>query len=201
MGDVRLGQAFMADVAHAFLSSPNFKRGALFIIYDEWGGFFDHVTPPQVADDRASDDLDKDFGQMGFRTPTTVLSPYTLGGGVSHVGPLGHESILKLIRQRFALTPLCKRDAEAVSIGESFDWSVDASKVEVPDLPHPSHIVSKPCAFGGGDVTVTDDGTHAGDMDGLEELAERFGIPVGSGKPHEIFREPTKVQAALRASS
>src|SRR5205823_546987 len=53
LGDVRLGQAFMADVAHAFLSSPNFKRGAMFIIYDEWGGFFDHVTPPSVPDVRA----------------------------------------------------------------------------------------------------------------------------------------------------
>lgn len=200
LGDVRLGQAFMADVAHAFLQSPNFKRGALFIIYDEWGGFFDHVAPPKVADDRASADLFEDFGQMGFRTPAVTLSPYTLGGGVSHVGPLGHESILKLIGQRFALTPLGKRDAEAVSIGESFDWSIDPDKVEVPDLPDPSHIVSKPCAVGGGDL-VTDDGTHAGDMDGLEELARRFRIPVGDGKPHHIFREPTKVQGALRASA
>ncbi len=198
MGDVRLGQAFMSDVAHAFLQSPNFKRGALFIIYDEWGGFFDHVTPPRAADDRASDNLDQDFAQMGFRTPTTVLSPYTLGGGVSHLGPLGHESILKLIEQRFALTPLCLRDRQATSIGESFDWSVNPDRVEVPDLPHPSHIVSKPCSFGGGDIT--DGGTHVGDMDALEELAYRVGIPVGSGKPHEIFREPTKVKSALAAS-
>ena len=42
-GDVRTGQAFMADVAHAFMESPQCKRGALFIVYDEWGGFFDHV--------------------------------------------------------------------------------------------------------------------------------------------------------------
>jgi phospholipase C len=200
LGDVRLGQAFMADVAHAFLSSPHFERGALFIIYDEWGGFFDHVTPPKAADDRASANLDEDFGQMGFRTPSVVLSPYTLGGGVSHLGPLGHESILKLIRQRFALSPLCTRDANAISIGESFDWTVDPSRVEVPDLPHPSHIVSKPCSLGGGDI-VADDGSHAGDMDGLEELAHRFGIRVGAGRPHDLFREPTKVQAALAGSA
>ena len=45
LGDVRLGQAFMADVVNAFVSSPCYRRGALFVIYDEWGGFFDHVRP------------------------------------------------------------------------------------------------------------------------------------------------------------
>ena len=46
-GDIRIGQAFMSDVVHAFMDSPQFERGALFIVYDEWGGFFDHV-PPRV---------------------------------------------------------------------------------------------------------------------------------------------------------
>src|SRR4051794_6623800 len=53
-GDVRTGQAFMADVVHAFIQSPQWKRGALFIVYDEWGGFFDHVKPPSVRDARNS---------------------------------------------------------------------------------------------------------------------------------------------------
>ena len=39
----------MADVVHAFMESPQFKRGALFIVYDEWGGFFDHVAPAARA--------------------------------------------------------------------------------------------------------------------------------------------------------
>ena len=45
LGDVRLGQAFMADVVNAFVRSPNYRRGAMFVVYDEWGGFFDHVAP------------------------------------------------------------------------------------------------------------------------------------------------------------
>ena len=53
LGDVRLGQAFMSDVVHAFIESPSWERGALFIVYDEWGGFFDHVRPPSVPDARA----------------------------------------------------------------------------------------------------------------------------------------------------
>ena len=45
-GDVRLGQAWMADVVRAFVQSKCYRRGALFVVYDEWGGFFDHVAPP-----------------------------------------------------------------------------------------------------------------------------------------------------------
>ena len=59
----------MADVVNAFTASPNYRRGALFVIYDEWGGFFDHVRPPRVPDDRASTDLDEDFGQIGLPRP------------------------------------------------------------------------------------------------------------------------------------
>jgi len=39
---------------NAFIESPQWKRGALFIVYDEWGGFFDHVPPPRVPDIRNS---------------------------------------------------------------------------------------------------------------------------------------------------
>lgn len=200
-GDIRLGQAFMADVANAFLQSPNYRRGALFIIYDEWGGFFDHVRPPRVADDRANPgNLDEDFGQLGFRTPTVVLSPFTRHkrGRVSNIGPLAHESILKLICQRFGLNAadLGLRTASAVSIGESFKWN--KPDFEAPALPDPQHIVSRPCTFGGGDIV--DGGVHVGDMDALEELAHRVGVPVGDGKPHELFRLPDSVRQAYRAA-
>jgi phospholipase C len=196
LGDVRLGQAFMSDVVHAFMESPNFKRGALFVIYDEWGGFFDHVAPPSVPDDRQSTNLAADFGQMGFRIPAVAISPFTLGGRVSHL-QLGHESILKLIEYRFGLDPLCTRDRLAANIGDSFDWTIDPDRAEVPDLPRPTHVVSKPCSFGGGDINDPG-GAHAGDMDALEELAHRFRVPVGEGKPHHIFRTPHAVRTGLK---
>ena len=75
-GDVRLGQAFMSDVAHAFIESPQYRRGAMFINYDEWGGFFDHVKPRRVPDDRANRaDLDNDWSITGFRVPAVAISP------------------------------------------------------------------------------------------------------------------------------
>jgi phospholipase C len=99
LGDVRLGQAFMADVVNDFVRSPAYRRGALFVVYEEWGGFFDHVRPPRVPDDRASADLYEDFGQMGFRIPAVAVSPYARAspGGfrVDH-GLYGFESILAL---------------------------------------------------------------------------------------------------------
>jgi hypothetical protein len=66
LADVRVGQAFIADIVHAFMESPQWKRGAVFIVYDEWGGFFDHVVPPRVPDLRPSRNLNQDFGQNGL---------------------------------------------------------------------------------------------------------------------------------------
>ena len=94
LGDVRLGQAFMSDVVHAFIESPNWERGALFIVYDEWGGFFDHVRPPSVPDVRRSSNIDNDFGLMGFRIPAVTVSPFAKRGAVSHL-LCGFESIIK----------------------------------------------------------------------------------------------------------
>jgi phospholipase C len=203
LGDVRLGQAFMADVVNAFVKSPNYRRGALFVLYDEWGGFFDHVTPPHVADDRASADLYEDFGQMGFRTPALAVSPYARGRNkrsgfrVDH-GLYGHESVLKLISYRFGLGDLTLRQAQARNIGLSFDW--EHADFEVPALPDPPEVVTAPCALGGGDV-LDSQAAHAGDLAALEQLAERFGVPTYEGKLGDIFTLPDTIQRAVTAGT
>src|SRR5690606_15809626 len=84
---LRLGQAFISDVVEAFVSSPHYQRGALVLTYDEWGGFWDHVPPPRGRDDRGTDHDpggDDDFGQLGFRVPSTIVSPWTRGATVDH---------------------------------------------------------------------------------------------------------------------
>jgi phospholipase C len=86
------------------------------------GGFFDHVLPPHVPDDRASADLFEDFGQMGFRIPALAVSPFARGKSrrtgfrVEH-GQYGHESVLKLISYRFGLGDLNLRQSAARNIG------------------------------------------------------------------------------------
>jgi phospholipase C len=201
LGDVRLGQAFMADVVSAFVQSPNYRRGALFIVYDEWGGFFDHVRPPRVPDDRSTRDLNTDFGQMGFRIPAVTVSPYTRGKKtrtrfrVDHA-VYGHESILKLISYRFGLGFLNRRHRYARNIGRSFDWA--RPDFDPPQLPDPPQIVTQPCTLGGGAVQDSQ-AAHANDLAGLEALAHRFRVPVYEGKTHQIFREPDSLRLALRA--
>ncbi|HKP21983.1 MAG TPA: alkaline phosphatase family protein [Thermoleophilaceae bacterium] len=203
LGDVRLGQAFMADVVNAFVKSPNYRRGALFVIYDEWGGFFDHVTPPSVPDDRSSADLNEDFGQMGFRIPALAVSPWSRGRRkrsspafrVDH-GAYGHESILKLISYRFGLGDLNLRMAQARNVGVSFDW--DHPDFDLPALPDPPEVATAPCALGGGDV-LDSQAAHEGDLAALEALAEQFGVPTYEGKLGDIFTLPDTIGRAVTA--
>jgi phospholipase C len=183
----------MSDIVHAFIESPNWERGALFIVYDEWGGFFDHVRPPSVPDARRSSNIDLDFGLMGFRIPGVVVSPFANRGAVNHL-LCGFESVIKLITYRFGLGSLTTRDAQANNIGLTMNWS--SPNFERPDLPDPDRIVSAPCTLGGGDV-VDSEQAHTSDLAALEDLAERFGFPTGTGSADEIFREPDSLQQSL----
>jgi len=193
-GDVRTGQAFMADVVHAFMESPQFKRGALFITYDEWGGFFDHVRPPRVPDQRNHRDINQDYGLMGFRVPTLCISPYARGGHVAH-SIYGFESILKFICYRFGIKPLNRRVKYANNIGRSLDWE-SKPRLEPAPLPRPEHVVSMPCA-GSADA----DAVRAKDHDVVDMLTsgylDRLGFDYKPATADSTFREPSKVRQAF----
>jgi phospholipase C len=206
LADVRVGQAFMSDIVHAFMESPQWKRGALFCVYDEWGGFFDHVVPPRVPDLRASGDLSRDFGQMGFRIPAVLVSPYARRGHVDH-SIYGFESILKMIRYRFGLPPLTPRDLFANNIAAAFDFA-SPPRLDPPDLPTPPHIFAKQCpgtpllSTGGSGI---DDGTILGtpllptplrEPHALGDLytsgyLERLGFHYRHATPATMFRHPS----------
>ena len=193
----------MADVVNAFVRSPCYRRGALFVIYDEWGGFFDHVRPPSVPDDRASADLDENFGQMGFRIPALAVSPFArgkrkAGSGfrVDH-GAYGHESVLKLIAYRFGLGDLTlAHGARAQHRAAASTGSTRTSRR--PRCPIRPEVATAPCALGGGDV-LDSQAAHAGDLAALEALAERFGVPSYEGKLGDIFTLPDTIQQAVLA--
>jgi phospholipase C len=198
-GDVRTGQAFMADVVHAFMESPQFKRGALFIVYDEWGGFFDHVRPPRVPDLRNSRDIDKDYGLMGFRIPAIAVSPYVRRHNVAH-SIYGFESILKMIEYRFGLPPLTRRDAQASNIARSFEWE-RKPRFDVPNLPRPEHVVSKMCPGGS---KAAKGPARAKEHDFVELLdsdyMHRLGFQYRPPDAASTFREPSKITSRLEAA-
>jgi phospholipase C len=196
-GDVRMGQAYMADVVHAFMESPQFKRGALFIVYDEWGGFYDHVVPKRVPDERNDRDIDKDYGLMGFRIPAIAVSPYARQA--VHHSTLGFESILKMIEYRFGLDPLNRRDRYATNIARAFDWE-GKPRLEPAALPKPAHVVSRPCAIGGGGADARGSEHDLVDMVTSGYL-DRLGFDYVPMTPSRAFREPSRlVQAFLPAS-
>jgi phospholipase C len=124
--DIRRGQALLSNVVHALLRSPQWRRTALVITYDEWGGFFDHVVPPVLPD------ADPDHAQAGFRVPAVVVSPFARRGYVGHE-VYDHTSILKMVEWRFGLDPLTARDAAARNLAESFDFA--NPRYAVPHLP------------------------------------------------------------------
>lgn len=193
--DIRRGQAYMSDIVHSFISGPQYERGALFINYDEWGGFFDHVRPRRVPDDRANRrNLDEDWGLTGFRIPAVAISPYARNpkrGRVSHM-TLTHESILKFISYRFGLGHLTKRHRYASNIGRSFDF--ERPDFDRPDLPDPVAIASRPCSLGG-----TSQRPKPHDFVKLETsgLLDRLGYKLERPSFHTLFREPDKVRKAF----
>jgi phospholipase C len=182
-GDVRIGQAFMSDVVHAFMEGPQWKRGALFIVYDEWGGFFDHVRPPRVPDVRSSANVAEDFGQMGMRIPAVLVSPYAKRGHVDH-NIYGFESILKLIRYRYGLAPLTTRDQYAKNIARSFDFE-SKPNYEVPSLPDPATVAKSACTTSPAPVTGSESGGGAGGGGGILEGLEGIIHLEGPSRPKE----------------
>jgi phospholipase C len=127
-GDTRAGQRYIAAIVNAVARSPQWGRTAFVLTYDEWGGFFDHVKPPILADDRASTVDADNFGQAGFRVPTVLASPYSKPGFVDH-RVYDHTSILRFVEWRFLGAPpegtdgsgwwLTKRDQNANNLGAS----------------------------------------------------------------------------------
>jgi phospholipase C len=121
--DVRLGQAFLSDIAEAFMSSRHYRQGALVVTYDEWGGFFDHVPPPRLPDDRGTPNDpagDNDFGQLGFRVPSAIISPWTHRGGAVDHTVYEHSSIVKFIADNWNLPYLTRRVRSTNSIEQAF---------------------------------------------------------------------------------
>ncbi len=126
--DVQIGQKGISDVMHALWKSPQWPHMAIFLTYDEHGGFYDHVPPPKACapDSTApivgpTDPIVSSFDQYGIRVPLTVVSPFSKKGYTSHV-PADHTSILRFIQARFGLPALTKRDANATALLDYFDF-------------------------------------------------------------------------------
>jgi phospholipase C len=140
--NIQVGERFASDVIHSLFTSPSWSTSALFLTYDEHGGYYDHVPPPAavppdgIAPMLQPGDVQGGFDNYGIRVPVAVVSPYSRAHFVSHVVN-DHTSILRFIETRFGLPALTKRDANANPMQEFFDFSRSAfaTPPSLPDAP------------------------------------------------------------------
>ncbi|MFK0106631.1 alkaline phosphatase family protein [Streptomyces sp. NPDC091217] len=121
--DVALGEQLILDVYRALRDGPAWASTLLIITYDEHGGCYDHVPPPDgaVPPDSSAGEFGFGFTRFGVRVPTVLVSPLIEPGTVFRVPegatPLDHTSVLRTVQQRWNLPPLTARDAAAPGIG------------------------------------------------------------------------------------
>jgi phospholipase C len=109
--NITLGQNWVAKVVDAVEKSPEWNSTVLFVSWDEYGGFYDHVAPP-------TRDADGD----GFRVPLLVISPWMRQGFIDST-PMDFGSILHLMEDRFGLKCLGARDCLARLPLEMFNFN------------------------------------------------------------------------------
>jgi phospholipase C len=111
------GPSWVASVVNAIGGSPYWDSTAIIVVWDDWGGFYDHVVPP----------LRDKWGGLGFRVPMIIVSPYAREGQ-STEGYISHTnyefgSILKFVENIWDLGQLGTTDTRATSIIDSFDFT------------------------------------------------------------------------------
>jgi phospholipase C len=105
------GENWTTRVVNAIMQSPMWKDTAIFLTWDDYGGFYDHVAPPQVDG----------FG-FGIRVPMIVISPYARRGFVDHT--LGEfSSVVRFVEENWGLAQLTRRDRNARDLREAFDFN------------------------------------------------------------------------------
>lgn len=149
--DVNAGEQYYKDIYEALRASPLWNVTLFIVTFDEHGGFYDHVTPPENIpppnDGESSYPDDFGFDRLGIRVPTLVISPWVRKGVVLSKPPPGvrpfpdsefdHTSIISTVRRLFGLdpTPLTDRD----NWSAPFDFLIDDTLIH-PRTDCPVHL-------------------------------------------------------------
>jgi phospholipase C len=165
--DIRKGESFAAEVINAVLNGPGWPYTLLIWVYDEHGGYYDHVPPPpavepdEVAGRSAigngglverllrpvfprlvqgkqnQDQGPYRYDRYGFRVPAVIVSPFARPDYVCSE-VLDHTSVLRLVEEKWNLPALTARDAAANMPLDALDFTSTPAFLKPPTLPEPS---------------------------------------------------------------
>ncbi|HXB55407.1 MAG TPA: alkaline phosphatase family protein [Vicinamibacteria bacterium] len=131
---IELGQKLIAEVYGALISNPDvWNKSVLIVTYDEHGGFFDHVQPPDLAPEEVQADR---FTTYGLRVPAIIVSPFAERGAVVSAR-FDHCSILKFILEWFKLPMFGSRIASAniSSVAAALSATARSDRPSAPPPP------------------------------------------------------------------
>jgi len=116
--------------------------------FDEHGGFFGHMPPPECQDDTklAGPGPHPNLKRLGFRVPAIAMGPFA-PRKIETAGPYEHCSILKMIEWRWGLEPMTLRDRYAKNFAEALDFTQRRPAIDLPPYDPPR---AGACAAGGG---------------------------------------------------
>lgn len=124
-GNVTSGENWTMSVITALMAGPRWRSSATVLTWDENGGFYDHVPPPQV-----------DTYGYGFRVPAIFISPFARKGAFDHE-LLDHTSLLKFIAYNWGLPYLTQREALSGNLTTAFNFTgVGVAMAGVPAGAH-----------------------------------------------------------------
>jgi len=106
-----VGEGWSVQIINAIMNSPFWNSTAIFLTWDDYGGYYDHVPPPTV-----------DFYGLGIRVPLLVISPYVKAGTVQH-GLSSATSLLRFAEKVFNLPALTQRDKTANNLMDMFNFN------------------------------------------------------------------------------
>jgi len=165
--DIRKGESFAAEVINSVLHGAGWPDTLLIWLYDEHGGYYDHVSPPPAfpPDDvegrsmigssttlerclrpvlpglvRSKKNLvegPQRYDRYGFRVPAVIVSPYARPDYVCSE-VLDHTSVLRLVEEKWNLPALTTRDAAATTPLDALDFTSPPAFLKPPSLPEPS---------------------------------------------------------------
>lgn len=117
------GPAWVSSIVSAIGASVYWKDTAIFVTWDDWGGWYDHVIPPHI-----------DANGPGFRVPLIAISPFAKHGYVSH-SQFETASLTRYVEDTFGLGSLGQRDATTTAPHDMFDYSQSVKPLSGIRLP------------------------------------------------------------------